>query len=175
MIRLEKLQWDQTPEIQWGKLALLDFADWRDQRLQEVQPVTVIREMQLMSSVLSTARREWGFISSNPLSFVSKPRKTPPRDRLPTQHAIEAMLHCVGSDLAKATARAFHAFRFALETAMRAGETARLEWDRVYLDRRVARLIHTKNGRPRDVPLSSQAVELLDTGPVNLIEVAGSA
>lgn len=165
VIRLEKLQKDKIAKVQLGRLAASDFATWRDARLKEVQPASVIREMQLMSSVLSTARREWGLISSNPLSDVSKPRKPPPRDRLPTQGEIETMLHCAGSDLAKATARAFHAFRFALETAMRAGEIAGLEWDRVDLDRRVARLIHTKNGRPRDVPLSTKAVELLEALP----------
>ncbi len=165
VIRLEKLQKDKLAKIQLGRLAASDFADWRDRRMKEVQPASVIREMQLMSSVLSTARREWGLISSNPVSDVSKPRKPPPRDRLPTQDEIETMLHCAGSDLDKATARAFHAFRFALETAMRAGEIAGLEWDRVDLDRRVARLIHTKNGRPRDVPLSTKAVELLETLP----------
>ncbi|MBT8169819.1 tyrosine-type recombinase/integrase [Falsiruegeria litorea] len=165
VIRLEKLQKDKIAKIQLGRLAASDFATWRDARLKEVQPASVIREMQLMSSVLSTARREWGLISSNPLSDVSKPRKPPPRDRLPTQDEIETMLHCSGSDLAKATARAFHAFRFALETAMRAGEIAGLEWERVDLDRRVVRLIHTKNGRPRDVPLSTKAVELLEALP----------
>jgi integrase len=165
VIRLEKLQKGKIAKIQLGRLAASDFATWRDARLKEVQPASVIREMQLMSSVLSTARREWGLISSNPLSDVSKPRKPPPRDRLPTQDEIETMLHCAGSDLAKATARAFHAFRFALETAMRAGEIAGLEWDRVDLDRRVVRLIHTKNGRPRDVPLSTKAVSLLEALP----------
>jgi integrase len=165
VIRLEKLQKDKIAKIQLGRLATSDFATWRDARLKEVQPASVIREMQLMSSVLSTARREWGLISSNPLSDVSKPRKPPPRDRLPTQDEIDTMLHCAGSDLEKATARAFHAFRFALETAMRAGEVAGLEWERVDLDRRVARLIHTKNGRPRDVPLSTKAVALLEALP----------
>lgn len=48
---------------------------------------------------------------------------------------------------------------------MRAGEIAGLEWDRVDLDRRVALLTHTKNGRPREVPLSTRAVELIRALP----------
>ncbi|KFI24128.1 site-specific integrase, partial [Paenirhodobacter enshiensis] len=51
------------------------------------------------------------------------------------------------------------------ETAMRAGEIAGLVWDRVDLTKRVAHLDHTKNGRPRDVPLSSEAVRLLEALP----------
>jgi integrase len=75
------------------------------------------------------------------------------------------MRHVAGVDLGKATARAFHAFLFAIETGMRAGEIAGLEWDGVNLGKRVARLTHTKNGRPRDVPLSKEAVRLLEVLP----------
>jgi integrase len=75
------------------------------------------------------------------------------------------MAFSAGDDLTRATARSFHAFRFAMATAMRAGEICGLEWDCVDLDKRVARLKHTKNGRPRDVPLSSAAIELLQALP----------
>ena len=63
------------------------------------------------------------------------------------------------------TARAFHAFLFAMETATRAGEIVGLEWDRIDLDARVAHLPITKNGQARDVPLSSEAVRLLQALP----------
>lgn len=165
IVRLEKLQRDKIARVTLERLAPYDFSEWRDRRLQEVQPASVIREMQLMSSVLSTARREWGLISSNPISDVAKPKKPAPRDRLPSPGEIKSMQHSAGEDLSKATARAFHAFLFAIETAMRAGEIAGLKWERVDLEKRVARLTHTKNGRPRDVPLSSRAVEMLEALP----------
>ncbi|MFV1620493.1 tyrosine-type recombinase/integrase [Phaeobacter sp. JH20_26] len=165
VIRLEKIGRDEIAKIRLEDLSARDFAKWRDQRLKEVAPASVIREMQLMSSVLTVARREWELISANPISDVRKPTKPQPRDRLPTSAEIEAMQLSAGEDLTKATARAFHAFRFALESAMRAGEIAGLEWDRVDLDRRVALLTHTKNGRPREVPLSTKAVELLRALP----------
>jgi len=164
-IRLAKIRRDPIARVRLRDLAPRHFADWRDRRLKEVAPASVIREMQLISSVLNLARREWGLIGENPLRDVAKPKKPPPRDRLPTEAEIEAMRFSAGEDLTKATARAFHAFLFALETAMRAGEIAGLTWDRVDLDRRVARLTHTKNGRPRDVPLSSEAIRLLQALP----------
>ncbi|MDP5216743.1 site-specific integrase [Ruegeria sp. 2205SS24-7] len=164
-IRLEMLGRDSIAKIQLEDLSTQDFADWRDRRLKEVAPASVIRELQLMSSVLNTARREWGLIKHNFISDVSKPKKPPPRDRLPTQQEVEALRHCAGEDLSKATARAFHAFLFAMETAMRAGEIAGLERDCVDVERRVAHLKHTKNGRPRDVPLSSEAIRLLQQLP----------
>lgn len=165
VIRLEKFQRDPIARLQLGDLSAKDFSKWRDQRLAEVAPASVIREMQLMSSVLTVARRDWELIAANPLSDVRKPSKPQPRDRLPTAAEIEAMQFSAGVDLDKATARAFHAFKFAMETAMRAGEITGLEWDRVDLERRVALLTHTKNGRPREVPLSSKAVALLQELP----------
>lgn len=156
---------DSIAKIQLEDLSTQDFADWRDRRLKEVAPASVIRELQLMSSVLNTAREEWGLIKHNFISDVSKPKKPPPRDRIPTQQEVEAMRYCAGEDLSKATARAFHAFLFAMETATRAGEIAGLKRGCVDVDRRVAHLKHTKNGRPRDVPLSSEAIRLLKQLP----------
>lgn len=47
------------------------------------------------------------------------------------------------------------AFLFTLSTGMRAGEIAGLTWDRVRSDH--VRLVETKNGSARDVPLSGVA------------------
>lgn len=165
IIRIEKLRRDKIANVRLGDLQARNFADWRDRRSREVAPASVIREMQLMSSALNVARKEWGLISSNPLTDVRKPRKPPARDRLPSDVEIERLAHAAGGDLSTATARAFHAFLFALETAMRAGEIAGLSWDRIDVERRVARLVHTKNGHPREVPLSPEAIRLLEALP----------
>ena len=165
MIRLEKLQRDPIAKVKLGALSSADFASWRDTRMREVAPASVIREMQVMSSVLTVARKEWGLIGENPLSDVAKPRKPPPRDRLPTADEIERMQHAGGGNLSRSTARVFHAFLFAMETAMRAGEICNLRRSDVDLTRRVARLHKTKNGHPRDVPLSSEAVRLIEALP----------
>ena len=93
------------------------------------------------------------------------PPEPRPRDRLPTVEELERLEQAAGTDLSIATARAFHAFRFSCETAMRAGEVVGLSWDDINLDARVAHLSHTKNGHPRDVPLSGAAVGLLEQLP----------
>ena len=48
---------------------------------------------------------------------------------------------------------------------MRSGEIVGLTWERVDLERRVAHLPLTKNGTARDVPLSQEAVRLLEALP----------
>lgn len=164
-IRLEKFCRDPLADRELASLTPADFALWRDRRLTEVKPASVARELQLMSAVLNVARKEWGLIADNPLSGIRKPSKPPGRERLPTDDEIERLRISAGDNLAMVTARAFHAFLFALETAMRAGEIAGLVWDRVDLKKRVAHLEHTKNGRPRDVPLSLEAIRLLEALP----------
>lgn len=165
MIRIEKLRRDKIAAVKMGDLRASNFADWRDRRGAEVAPASVIREMQIMSAVMSVAVKEWGIVATNPLSDVRRPRKPPARDRLPTKDELDRLALSAGEDLSHATARAWHAFRFALETAMRAGEICGLTWARVDLEKRVARLDMTKNGTAREVPLSSEAVRLIQALP----------
>ncbi len=166
ILRLKRMRDNDIAKTLAVKLVPEQFAQWRDARLRSVASGTVIREMQLMSAVLNVARREWGLpIAANPLSDVRRPSKPHSRDRLPTVDELGRIRLVAGEDLSFATARAFHAFLFALETAMRAGEIVELTWDRVDLDRRVATLLRTKNGRSRQVPLSQEAVNLLKALP----------
>lgn len=163
IIRLEKLGHDRIAKIPIGDLSPADLGDWRDRRLREVAPASVRREMNLLSAVLSQARREWGLITVSPMTDVRKIPAPGRRVRRPTAEEIERLAHSAGSDLTNKTARVFHAWLFAIETAMRAGEIVGLRWEDI--EGRVAHLPKTKNGDARDVPLSSEAVRLLEALP----------
>ncbi len=108
-------------------------------------------------------------MTGNPMTGVRKPQEPPPRDRLPTEAEIERIGYVAGDDLDTASGRVFHAFRFACETAMRAGEIVGLTWADVDLEKRVAHLPITKNGSARNVPMTTEAVKLLD----RLLESSG--
>lgn len=164
-IRLEKLRRDPIAKRPLGALTATDFADWRDRRLAEVAAPSVRREMTLLAAVLTQARKEWGLLTANPMEGVRKPPNAPPRERRVTQDELDRLAHAAGSDLSNATARAFAAFLFAVETAMRAGEILSLTSETVDTARRVARLPRTKNGDAREVPLSSEAVRLWQSLP----------
>ncbi|MEP1612296.1 MAG: hypothetical protein ABJL72_10280 [Roseobacter sp.] len=60
--------------ISMGNLTAQDFAKWRDERLKEVAPASVNREMALMGSALNHARKEWGMIKVSPMADVAKLR-----------------------------------------------------------------------------------------------------
>lgn len=144
-----------------GDLESKHIAAWRDARMKEVAPGSIRREMGLLGAVFTQAREEWGLMTGNPMTGVRKPQEPPPRDRLPTGAEIERIGYVAGDDLDTASGRVFHAFRFACETAMRAGEIVGLTWADVDLDKRVAHLPITKNGSARNVPMTTEAVKLL--------------
>lgn len=160
-LRLANMGKDRLGDVQLGELQADDIAAWRDRRLREVAPSSVRREMNLLGAVLTQARKEWRLLTSNPMGDVRKPTEPPARTRLPTAEEIERLRHVAGDDLNTSTARAFHAFLFSGESAMRAGEICGLTWGRIDLDARVAHLPMTKNGHARDVPMTGEAVALL--------------
>lgn len=164
-IRLAALGRSELAKVKLSELRPADLADWRDKRSKEVSPGSVLREMQLISAVLSVAVKEWGLIPRNPMQDVRRPKQPKARDRLISQDELERLAISAGDDLSRSTARAFHAFLFAIETGMRAGEIVGLTPRHVDLAQRVAHLPMTKNGSARDVPLSGEAVRLLEALP----------
>jgi integrase len=159
MIRLELLAKDALGDVALRDLSAADLAAWRDRRARKVTPGTVRREMSLMSSVFTVARKEWGLLAANPLADVKWPSMPQARDRRVTDEEI-VLLTVTAKGLHTIEGRAVHAFRFAIETAMRAGEICGLT--RAGITGSVARLLLTKNGRARDVPLSPAALALLE-------------
>lgn len=147
-----------------GDLTLLDvsapaIAAYRDGLLRAGRkPSTVNRALNLVSSVLNHARREWALQVENPLKDVRRPPAGPGRDRRLLPGEEERLF----AELARArNSWLVPLVGLALETAMRRGELLALDWSRVDLSRRVAHLPDTKNGRPRGIPLSPRALEIL--------------
>nr|WP_232831249.1 tyrosine-type recombinase/integrase [Pseudogemmobacter bohemicus] len=149
VIRIERMRRDAIAEVAMKDLSATDFAAWRDRRQKEVAPGTVLRELDMMSAILTKASKEWRIISGNPAKDVKRPAAPAHRERLPTKAEMEMLAISAGDDLSKVTARAYAAFLFAMETAMRAGEIVGLKWERPDLASRVAKLDKTKNGHAR--------------------------
>lgn len=154
------------------RLSLLsgpDFAEWRDARKKQVSDATVLREMGLLRAVLEVARRDWGWITSNPMTDVRRPQPPPSRKRRVSPKEIEQItLACgVSERLESATAmqRTGLAFLFALETAMRSGEILAILPAHIHAKERWVHIPKSKNGDERDVPLSSRALEILQALP----------
>lgn len=157
---------DEFTDVKLSHLKPETFSLWRDRRLTSVSTGTVLREINLLSHAINTAIKDWGWLKVNPLSGISRPSEPLPRDRLITDREIEKLLFSLGYDYDRkpvgVSERVGAAMLFAIETAMRAGEIAKLTWEYVNLEKRTARLVETKNGHKRDVPLSSEAIRILE-------------
>lgn len=166
-IRLQSLQRDALARKPLERLAGPDIAAWRDDRMLEVSPATVAREMALIRTVLETARRDWGWLRDKPMAEVKVPRSPPSRKRRISDAEVDRVRIATGledGDRADtAMQRTGLAFLFALETAMRAGEILGLTWATV--SEKSAELPKTKNGDSRRVPLSKRAREILAALP----------
>ena len=80
-IKISALMRHSISQIQIPALRPADFAAWRDERLEQVEPATVNREMTIFSSILNVALREWGVIDKSPLFGIRRPNQPPPRSR----------------------------------------------------------------------------------------------
>lgn len=165
-LRLEAMQRDPLARVRLASITATDVAEWRDRRLQSVSGATVRREFTLLQGVFGYARREWGWLRTDPLDGVKRPPNPPSRKRRVSQDEIDRMALALGYDGGppeNASHRVALAWLFAVETAMRSGEILGLQWADVATD--YVSLPKTKNGDQRDVPLTMRAREILTLLP----------
>lgn len=169
-IKLACLRRDALAKRKLAGLNCDDLAAWRDQRLQQVKPGTVARELTLIRAVLEHVRKaplRW--IHSNPMQDVDWPAVPKGRRRrvMPEEVTLIRMAFGVGSgyQAGTQTQRVGLAFLMALETAMRSGEMMALDWRDVHLRERYVVLRSTKNGDQREVPLTPVACDILRAIP----------
>ncbi len=142
-----------------SELAPADLAAFREARLKSVSPSTVRKEMTLLISVLTVANREWGEsfhldgfkAVRKPIAARGRERRIEPSEWSPLVEAVDQCRNPLVGQV----------FRFAVATGMRRSEVLSLTWPNIDLKNRVAFLPLTKNGEARRVPLSSQAMQVL--------------
>ncbi len=159
---------DILGDVPFGEITPMHVVAFRDKRLATKHPrnpektlatSTVKLELMLLSHVFSTAIAEWGMEGlANPVLKIRKPKAPPGRTR-----RLNSMEE---SKLVRAAARHHNAHFYAiiviaLETAMRQGEILGLLWENIDWNKHTAHLPTTKNGDPRDVPLSRKAYGIL--------------
>ena len=151
------------------------MAAFRDRRLKHVTGSTVIRDLTLISHAINIARKEWGIVMDNPCCPIRRPEENRPRKRRLSPKEEQRLL--AELELSQRTPEGpwlpggcrnewmKPLVIVAIETAMRRGELLQLEWADVFLEERFVRLLDSKNGHGRDVPLSSRAIALLEGLP----------
>ena len=121
-------------------------------------PATVLRYIAALSHAYTIAVKEWGWLDSNPMLKVTKPKQSQGRVRFLSDDEREALLReCKASNHPDL----YLAVVLALSTGARQMESMGLHWDQVDLNRKVITLYETKNGEIRALPLVHHAYELM--------------
>jgi integrase len=167
-LRLQRLidGHDPLAAVRLDEIGAEHFAGWRDRRLASVSAASVLREWSTLGHACQIAIKEWRWLFVHPMQGVTKPEPHKPRIRRISDDEVERICLACGYNIDAvpdtAQARVGAILRFAIETAMRAGEICGMCWVDVNLDRRVVHLPKTKNGYARDVPLSREAIRILN-------------
>jgi integrase len=147
----------------------VDFAKYRDSRMDSGRAAATVRqELQVVSHLFETARKEWGMEGLlNPLKNIRKPSASNERDRRLEPGEFER----ISAELARrGNPYALPAFELAIETSLRQAMLFELRWDWVDLNaRKVCIPIEYRRkankGVPAALPLSSRAVAVLRAMP----------
>ena len=142
-----------------------DIGKWRDARLKVNARGSVLRDLGLLSAVLTQARKEWKWIKTNPVHDVTKPANPDHRERLISGPEIRDVLRQLGhkqGPVRSVSQAVAYAFLLALATGMRAGEICSLRWSRVRPDYVMLLAEETKTAKARNVPLSPAARRIIE-------------
>lgn len=147
--------------ISIARLRSADLADFiKERRAEGVSGNTIRLDLAQISRVFSTAKDSWGMEGlPNPVRALgrSKPRVAGGRERRLGPGEEDKLMTAAGPFGL--------VIQFALATCARRGEIAGLAWNHVNLSRRTMRLVDTKNGTDRTVPLSTAAMSILESLP----------
>lgn len=132
------------------------LAKYREDRLSTVKAQTVIHELALLRRVLKIATAEWGvgLPAGLPMFSVQFPKRPPGRDRRLSQQELDILVAALPAPHNRLSL-------FAIETAMRRGELAGMQWSHVDFQSSVLTVPITKTGRPRRIGLSLKAKAIL--------------
>jgi integrase len=145
----DKLVTDVTP---------VDIAAWRDEQEARFKPGTVVRKLAQLSGVFTWCRKERGWIATNPVSLVRKPRVADGRARTLSPDEVDCLMAAARTSKAAWLADALTVL---MHSAMRRSELFGLTRRDIDFDSAIARLGDTKNGSAREVPLCPRSLAAL--------------
>jgi integrase len=136
-----------------------DFAQYRDERLKTIKPTSLKRQLHPIHNLFEVARTEWGIpILTNPLTALKLKTDADRRERRLSQDEWHRLLEAATS---ARNPSVDPIIRLARETAMRRGELLSIHGKHLDLERRSLVIPITKNGHARTIPLTQNAVAVL--------------
>lgn len=133
-----------TPEV---------ISKYRDKLLNTISGTSINRKLDVISTIFTTCKKEWGYPVSNPILSIRRPKKEEPRNRRLTDEEIERLIK--GNHTCEMMRSII---QIMLETGMRSGEVIRIAHDHL---KGATLFIPITKTKPRTIPLTKKAVELI--------------
>ncbi|MDC6476883.1 site-specific integrase [Methylophilaceae bacterium] len=153
-----------------GEYALINLtpqvvSQYRDKRLSEGKSgATVVKDINTLSHICEIAKKEWGYGAiENPTKFIRKPKVNRNRIRRLSETEEKILLNSAEKSQ---SVMLKNIIIFAIETGLRLGEIINLNW--LDIDKNVATIRQTKNGIPRQIPLSKIAINSIQNLPKHI-------
>ena len=153
-------RWGHLSVEQVDKLAVLTLRD--DLLKLGRSGETINHYFNTISKVFQMLEGDWDLLIPNPIKGIKRMPAPPGRARRVNAN-IERQLIATCHELSMPLLSSI--IQFAIQTGMRRGELMGLTWDDIDLPSRRAYLHTTKNGEPRQVPLTVHAVGVLEALP----------
>ena len=126
---------------------------WKEVNMKTLSGGSVNRKLDVISSMWTTFKREWGYPVENPVLSIRRPKKSEPRDRRLSDAEIKKLL------MGNRTSPVMKSMiEISLETGMRLSEILRAQHDKIEGSTLVIPIAKTK---PRVIPLTKKALRLL--------------
>ena len=126
---------------------------WKEDTLKFNSGGSVNRKLDVLSSMFTTFKKEWGYPVDNPVLQIRRPKRAEPRDRRLSDAEIKKLL--TGN---RTSPMMKDIIQIALETGMRLSEILRADHD--YIEGNTLKIPIAKT-KPRVIPLTNKALKLL--------------
>ena len=134
------------------------IGSYRDKQLKTVSGSSVNRRLDVISTMFTTCRKEWGYPISNPVLSIRRPKKAEPRNRRFADAELNLLIK--GN---KTNEVMRYLILIALATGMRKGEILKILPENLKGSTLFIPIAKTK---PRTIPLSKKAIELIKSAPL---------
>ena len=150
-------RWGDIPVEQINKAAILELRD--DLLSLGRSGETINHYFNTLSKLFQMLVGDWDLVIANPIKGIKRMPPSHGRSKRVTSDIEKILLNsCDAISLSLLSS----IIKFAIQTGMRRGEIMGLTWDDIDLPNRKAYLHQTKNGEPRQVPLTRQAMAVLE-------------
>jgi integrase len=142
--------WSEYP---LNKITPNTIGKFRDRQLKSITGTSINRKLDVISTIFTTCRKEWGYPVSNPVLSIRRPKKSEPRSRRLTDAELNLLIRGNHTDETMRTL-----IQIALETGMRMGEIIGISHDHL---RGATLFIPITKTTPRTIPLTQKGLALI--------------